>query len=102
MRPRQRSTKLDIEPRRPSSFDEYEGNQFQARCEDLELLEEACMLSLQHTYEQQSERKWVYDQPLKPVLINSGDLVLMFDSRYLLFPGKLHTHWMGPYRVINK
>ena len=27
--------------------------------------------------------------------------MLLYDSRFKIFKGKLHTHWMGPYEVIR-
>ncbi|XP_074288196.1 uncharacterized protein LOC141613363 [Silene latifolia] len=30
-----------------------------------------------------------------------GDKVLLFNSRYKLFPGKLRSRWFGPYTVTN-
>jgi hypothetical protein len=28
-----------------------------------------------------------------------GDLVLLYDSKYLQHPGKLRMHWLGPYQI---
>ena len=33
--------------------------------------------------------------------IEEGDLVLLYDNRHKEFPGKLHTRWMGPCKVIK-
>jgi len=30
-----------------------------------------------------------------------GDLVLLFNSRLKLFPGKLHSRWSGPFKVLK-
>jgi len=27
--------------------------------------------------------------------------VLLYDNRFNKFPGKLHTRWLGPYKVVN-
>ena len=31
--------------------------------------------------------------------IREGGLVPLYDNRHKQFPGKLHTRWMGPYKV---
>ncbi|CAM6093914.1 unnamed protein product [Calypogeia fissa] len=69
------------------------------RLQDLEKLEEDRLQALEETVRQQSGRSRRYDKKLKLVEIKQGDLVLLFDNRYLLFPGKLHTRWLGPYKV---
>lgn len=28
-----------------------------------------------------------------------GDLVLLYDSKFVKFPGKFKTHWLGPYII---
>jgi len=30
-----------------------------------------------------------------------GDLVILFNSRLKLFPGKLRSRWLGPFKVMN-
>jgi hypothetical protein len=32
--------------------------------------------------------------------IKQGDLVLVYDSKFIKHPGKFITHWLGPYEVI--
>jgi hypothetical protein len=36
---------------------------------------------------------------MKPVEIEEGDWVLMYDSRFKKFKEKLHTRWLGPFKV---
>jgi hypothetical protein len=36
---------------------------------------------------------------MKPVVIQKGDLVLISHNRFILFLGKFHTRWMGPFTV---
>jgi transposase InsO family protein len=76
-----------------------ESESLQCRLLTITTLEENRLLALERTVLQQAKRKTAYDTGLKPVTIQQGDLVLMYDSRFILFPGKLHTHWMGPYSV---
>ncbi|XP_075096447.1 uncharacterized protein LOC142174535 [Nicotiana tabacum] len=40
--------------------------------------------------------KHILDQYFKP-----GDLVLLYNSRLRLFPGKLKSRWSGPFRVVQ-
>ena len=64
-------------------------------------MEEDCTAALEFTKLQQARRKKVYDKKLKKKNIVANDLVLVYDSRYQKFPGKLHTRWTGPYTVLN-
>jgi hypothetical protein len=66
----------------------------------IEELEEIRNEALEKTLGVQMKRKEDYDRKL-PVDhgIREGGLVLLYDNRHKDFPGKLHTRWMGPYRV---
>lgn len=50
------------------------------------------LLSWEETGVQQAKRKKQYDQHLCPTGVLDDDLVLVFDSKYLQFMGKLYTH----------
>ena len=66
----------------------------------LEDLEEARTKALEQTEEIQTKRKKEFDSKLpKDHGIREGGLVLLYDNRHKQFPGKLHTRWMGPYKV---
>jgi hypothetical protein len=69
------------------------------RLQEIEKLEEDRFFSLDETYKQQFFRKLRYDQKMKPVKIEEGDWVLMYDSRFKKFKGKLHTRWLGLFKV---
>jgi hypothetical protein len=57
-------------------------------------------LSLKKTAEVQNAWKHQYDEKTSSNRnILAGDKVLLYDSRYDTFPGKLQTRWMGPYKV---
>ena len=43
-------------------------------------------------------KKW-HDQRLVKREFQEGDLVLLFNSRLKLFPGKLKSRWSGPFQV---
>ncbi|XP_024014519.1 uncharacterized protein LOC112088467 [Eutrema salsugineum] len=43
--------------------------------------------------------KILHDQKILKRELKVGDLVLLFNSRLKLFPGKLRSRWSGPFRV---
>ncbi|XP_057745080.1 uncharacterized protein LOC130962939 [Arachis stenosperma] len=45
--------------------------------------------------------KVVHDKRIKRREFRAGDLVLLYNSRLRLMPGKLRSMWEGPYRVEN-
>ena len=45
--------------------------------------------------------KWWHDRHLSKKDIHKGELVLLFNSRLKLFPGKLRSKWSGPFKVIK-
>ncbi|GMI89780.1 hypothetical protein HRI_002647300 [Hibiscus trionum] len=45
--------------------------------------------------------KWWHDKKLLPRQFGSGQLVLLFNSRLKLFPGKLKSRWSGPFQVVQ-
>ena len=66
----------------------------------IEDLEEAREEGLTRTAEVQAKRKEDYDIKLPESHgIEEGGLVLLYDNRHKEFPNKLHTRWMGPYKV---
>ena len=49
-------------------------------------------------YKERTKR--LHDKRLKDHKeFQAGDLVLLYNSRLRLFPGKLHSRWTGPYTV---
>jgi hypothetical protein len=70
------------------------------RFEEIEALEEAREEALQQTQKVQEKRKVDFDKKIPADNgITEGIMVLLYDSRYQNFPGKLHTRWMGPFVV---
>ena len=68
----------------------------------IEELEEIRDAALEKTLGVQAKRKEMYDRKLPTDHgIREGGLVLLYDNRHQDFPGKLHTRWMGPFRVIQ-
>ena len=43
-------------------------------------------------------KRW-HDKKIVEKRFEKGQRVLLFDSHLKLFPGKLKSRWMGPYRV---
>ena len=66
----------------------------------LQDLDEIRREALRQAVDVQAKRKEIYDKRLpKDNKIEEGGMVLLYDNRHQKFPGKLHTRWMGPYRV---
>eukprot|EP00253_Pinus_taeda_P005450 PITA_05450 len=49
---------------------------------------------------QQQCKKW-HETFMRKHQFQPGDCVLLYDSRFKHFKGKFHSHWMGPYEVIQ-
>jgi len=63
-------------------------------------LEEARTGAVEQTISVQADRKEKFDAKLPSDHgVRKGGLILLYDNRHERFPGKLHTRWMGPYRV---
>ncbi|OAE27858.1 hypothetical protein AXG93_3459s1010 [Marchantia polymorpha subsp. ruderalis] len=71
------------------------------RLQEVMVLEERRHEAEVRTKQIQLRRKKKYDRKVKPVLLEKGDLALLYDSRHARFLGKLHLRWMGPFRVIE-
>ena len=67
----------------------------------LERLDEVRSQALLNIEATQKRRKLYYDSKLKPKPFKENDLVLLYDTRFQKFPGKLKIRWLGPYRVIE-
>ncbi|OAE18999.1 hypothetical protein AXG93_2551s1020 [Marchantia polymorpha subsp. ruderalis] len=60
------------------------------RLQEVTLLDERRRDAEDRTRKIQLRRKERYDKKIKPVLLQAGDLALLYDSRHARFPGKLH------------
>ena len=68
----------------------------------IEDLEEARDKALTRTAKIQAKRKEDFDDKIPESHgIEEGGLVLLYDNHHKEFPGKLHTRWMGPYKVMK-
>nr|XP_009595482.2 uncharacterized protein LOC104091772 [Nicotiana tomentosiformis] len=58
-----------------------------------------------HAYESaamyKERMKFVHDKKILKRKFKSGDLVLLFNSRLKLFPGKLKSKWSGLFKIVN-
>ena len=73
----------------------------QFRLFQLEKLDEIRAQALLTMETTQKWRKSYYDSKLKLKTFKPNDLVLLYDSRFQHFPGKLQVRWHGPYRVLE-
>jgi hypothetical protein len=71
----------------------------QERLTQLVELEEDIFIAgfLQQVHKEQE--KAYHDRNIKIKEFNQGDMVLVYDSKFMKHPGKFRTHWMGPYEV---
>ena len=49
----------------------------------------------------QHRRKAWHDCHIKFRLFNVGEKVLVYDSRYYKFPGKLQIRWLGLFQIVE-
>lgn len=58
-----------------------------------------------HAYERsdlyKERMKKYHDQRIVRRHFQKGDMVLLFNSRFKLFPGKLKSKWSGPFKVTH-
>lgn len=78
-----------------------EDNSLKVRLAQLEALDEKRRDAYLYTFAMQKRRKSFYDSKLGAKTFKVGDLVLLYDSRFFKFPGKLQMHWLGPYEVTD-
>jgi hypothetical protein len=43
--------------------------------------------------------KAYHDRHIKKKEFKQGDLVLVYDSKFIKHPGKFRMHWLGPYEI---
>ena len=64
----------------------------------LELEEDRFIAGFQQQVQKGREKAW-HDRHIKKKHFQNGDLVLLYDSKFMKFPGKIKTHWKGAYIV---
>jgi hypothetical protein len=64
----------------------------------VELEEEIFIIGF-HQQIQKEREKAYHDRHIKKKTFKQGDLVLVYDSKFIKHPGKFRTHWLGPYEI---
>ena len=64
----------------------------------LELEEDRFIAGFQQQVQNTREKAW-HDRHIKKKKLQIGDLVLLYDSKFMKFLGKFKTHWKGTYIV---
>lgn len=65
----------------------------------MEELKEVCFLAGFHQQVQNQREKAWHDRHIKLRTFKTNDLVLLYDSKFDKFPGKLRMHLLGPYVI---
>ena len=78
-----------------------ERESLQARLMELTRLDELRMLAQQSLEAMQRRRKAWHDRHIKVRQFKTGERVLIYDSRYYKFPGKLQIRWLGPFKILD-
>jgi hypothetical protein len=52
-----------------------------------------------HQKEQKEREKAYHDRHIKKKAFRQGDLVQVYESKFIKHPGKFRMHWLGPYEV---
>ncbi|XP_075088345.1 uncharacterized protein LOC142170351 [Nicotiana tabacum] len=71
------------------------------RLTQLNEMEEFCFHAYESAAVYKERMKFIHDKKILKREFNSGDLVLLFNSRLKLFPSKLKSKWSGPFNVVN-
>ena len=64
----------------------------------LELEEDRFVAGFHQQVQKNREKAW-HDRHIKSKAIKEGDLVLMYDSKFVRFPRKFCMQWLGSYQV---
>jgi hypothetical protein len=52
-----------------------------------------------HQQVQKEREKGYHDRHIKKKAFNQGDMVLVYESKFMKHLEKFRTHWLGPYEV---
>jgi transposase InsO family protein len=72
---------------------------FQERLAQLVELEEDRFITGFHQQVQKEREKAYHDRHIKKKAFRQGDLVLVYDSKFIRHLGKFRMHWLGPYEI---
>ncbi|XP_062074941.1 uncharacterized protein LOC133778946 [Humulus lupulus] len=73
----------------------------EARKLQLNELEEMMFFSYENAKLYKDKTKRWHDQKIQARVFEKGQKVLLFNSRLKLFPGKLKSHWLGPFTIVK-
>jgi hypothetical protein len=83
----------------PAFTDMDDTGYFQERLAQLVKLEEDIFIAGFHQRVQKDREKAYHDRHIKKKAFKKGDLVLVYDSKFIKHPGKFITHCLGPYEI---
>jgi hypothetical protein len=63
-------------------------------------LEEDIFIAGFHQQVQKGREKAYHDRHIKKKSFKQGDLVLVYDRKFMKHLGKFRTHWLGRYEVV--
>jgi hypothetical protein len=69
------------------------------RLAQLVQLEEDRFVTGFHQQVQKAREKSWHDRHIKQKKFQVGDLVLLYDNKFMQHPGKFRMHWLGPYVI---
>jgi hypothetical protein len=72
----------------------------QDRLAQLMELEEDRFIVGFHQQVQKGQEKAYHDKHIKKKAFKQGDLVLLYDKKFMKHPRKFRTHWLGPFEVV--
>jgi hypothetical protein len=64
-------------------------------------LEEERFITGFHQQVQKEREKAYHDRDIKKKAFKQGDLVLLYDSKFMKHLGTFRTHWLGPFEVTH-
>jgi hypothetical protein len=64
----------------------------------MEMEEDRLLAGFHHSIQKARDKAW-HDRHIKRKNFKEGDLVLLYESKYLQHPGKFRMHWIAPYEV---
>jgi hypothetical protein len=64
----------------------------------MEMEEDRILSGFHQEVQKEREKSW-YEINIKRKSFKEGDLVLVYDSKFLHHLGKFRMHWLGPYEV---
>nr|XP_009628092.1 uncharacterized protein LOC104118533 [Nicotiana tomentosiformis] len=72
-----------------------------SRVTELHELDEFRYQAFESTRHYKERMKMMHDKNIIEQNFKLGDMVLLYNSRLRLFPGKLKSRWSGPFRVVE-